>query len=146
MKINKKEKIECCADIIAFYKSKVVVVERLSFPKGLALVGGRLDVGESLEQCAVREFKEETGLNLSLDRQFKTYSKPNRDPRGQKVSTVFIGKAKGLIKNEVGKTKVLLIELKNFNNFKRKFVFDHAQILEDYLKSINNPKRNKVIE
>jgi 8-oxo-dGTP diphosphatase len=130
---KKNNQIESCADIIAFLDNKLVVIERLTEPQGLALVGGRLDLGESLEQCAVREFKEETGLNLKLEGQFKTYSDPKRDPRGQKVSTVFLGNAKGKIKNESGKTIVRLVDLKNFNKFKKYFVFDHGKILKDYL-------------
>jgi len=139
-----KEKIECCADVIAFHKGKLVVVGRLSFPEGLALVGGRLDPNESLEQCAVREFKEETGLDLRIDSQFRTYSDPNRDPRGQKVSTVFIGKATGKIKDEKGKTIVRLIDLEDFKKFEKDFVFDHSLILKDFLDNTNTFKTKKL--
>lgn len=141
---QKEAKIECCADIIAFMDEKLVIIERLSEPKGLALVGGRLDLGESLEQCAVREFKEETGLNLEIESQFGTYSDPERDPRGQKVSTVFVGKASGEIKNEKGKTIVRLVDLKDFDDFKKDFVFDHAQILNDFLDNTNTYKTKKL--
>ena len=143
---TKDTKIECCADVISFLNGKLVVVERLSEPKGLALVGGRLDPDESLEQCAIREFKEETGLDLKIDFQFRTYSDPNRDPRGQKVSTVFVGKATGNIRNEDGKTIVKLVDLKDFNKFKNKFVFDHTIILQDFLDHTNKFKNNKLTD
>jgi ADP-ribose pyrophosphatase YjhB (NUDIX family) len=126
--------IECCADVIAFHEGKLVLIERLSNPLGLALPGGRLDPGESLEQCAIREYKEETGLNLNLKGQFKTYSDPNRDPRGQKVSTVFYGFATGKIKNEVSKTRVVLYDLTQLDSAREKFVFDHYLIIQDFLK------------
>ncbi|MNY41854.1 Diadenosine hexaphosphate hydrolase [compost metagenome] len=32
------------------------------------LPGGGLDFGESFEQCAIREIKEETGLDISIER------------------------------------------------------------------------------
>ncbi|MGV8086156.1 MAG: NUDIX domain-containing protein [Candidatus Woesearchaeota archaeon] len=126
--------IECCADMIAFYESKLVLIERLSTPLGLALPGGRLDSGESLEQCAVREYLEETGLNFNLRDQFRTYSDPNRDPRGQKVSTVFYGLATGKIKNEVGKTRVILLDIKDLETIREKFVFDHYIVIKDFLR------------
>jgi len=127
--------IESCADVIALYKGKLVLVNRLKIPKGLAIPGGRLKVNESLEDCALREFKEETGLNLKINKQLGTYSNPNRDPRGQKVSTTFIGEAFGKIKNEKGKTKVILLNLEEIEKNKKKFVFDHYQIIQDFLKS-----------
>jgi 8-oxo-dGTP diphosphatase len=133
MEKQTRDKIECCTDMIAIYHAQLVMIERLNEPKGLALPGGRLEYGESLEQCAVREFKEETGLNFSIDKQFKVYSDPSRDPRGHKVSVVFIGRAKGEIVNESGKTKVVLIDLSNLPP-KENFAFDHYRILQDYLK------------
>jgi ADP-ribose pyrophosphatase YjhB (NUDIX family) len=33
-----------------------------------ALPGGRLDYGETFQECAVRELKEETGLDIKVDR------------------------------------------------------------------------------
>ena len=127
--------IECCADVIAFYEGKLVLIERLSNPLGLALPGGRLDCGESLEQCAMREYDEETGLILSLKGQFRTYSEPNRDPRGQKVSTVFYGLARGKIRNEISKTRVVLYDLTQLASAREKFFFDHYLIIQDFLKS-----------
>jgi 8-oxo-dGTP diphosphatase len=129
--------IESCADMIALYKGKLVLVNRLKIPKGLALPGGRLEANESLEECAVREFKEETGLDFKIKNQLGTYSNPNRDSRGQKVSTVFVGEAFGKIKNEKDKTKVILLNLENLENNKNKFAFDHYQIIQDFLHSEN---------
>ena len=136
------ESIQCCADVIAIHKWRrkywIVAIERLSEPIGVALPGGKLDPNESLEQCAVREFKEETGLDLELSRQLKTYSDPKRDPRGQKVSTVFLGIARGKITNEPGKTTVKPLPL-NWLKLKRKeksFVFDHFKMIEDHWSAI----------
>lgn len=130
-------KLEYCADAIALYDNKLVLVERLNFPKGLAIPGGRRDYIdgrlEPVEVCAVREFFEETGLNLVIERTIGTYDAPNRDPRGPKISTVVCDKANGAIKNEVGKTKVVLIDIAEIEQNKDKFVFDHYTILKDWL-------------
>jgi asparagine synthase (glutamine-hydrolysing) len=55
-----------------------------------------VDYGESLEEAAVREAREETGLEVELLCQFYTYSAPDRDPRFHTITTVYIAKAKGV--------------------------------------------------
>ncbi len=52
-----------------------------------ALPGGFIKVGqETIEQCALRELKEETGFEKAYLRQFSTYSDPDRDPREHVIS------------------------------------------------------------
>lgn len=61
-----------------------------AYPNCWALPGGFLDKGESIEQCAVRELKEETGLDARMMLPMGVFSKPDRDPRGQVISHAFL--------------------------------------------------------
>lgn len=82
-------------DIIIEIEGGIVLIERNNLPHGWALPGGFVDYGESYEHAAVREAKEETGLDVTLVRQFHSYSTPDRDPRQHTASTVFIATADG---------------------------------------------------
>jgi 8-oxo-dGTP diphosphatase len=57
----------------------------------LALPGGFVDDGETVEQAALRELEEETGVALEAGelRLAGVYSQPGRDPRGWTVSVLF---------------------------------------------------------
>jgi 8-oxo-dGTP diphosphatase len=73
---------------------QVLLVERKNDPfKGhLALPGGYLRGAETLDESALRELREETGLDgttLHLE-QLRTYSAPERDPRGRVITTAYL--------------------------------------------------------
>jgi len=74
---------------------RVVLVERRFPPLGWALPGGFVEVGETLEAAAVREAREETGLEVRLVELVGCYSDPRRDARGHSISAVYLGLADG---------------------------------------------------
>jgi 8-oxo-dGTP diphosphatase len=81
-------------DVIIPSEGRVVLIRRASEPYiGLwALPGGFVEVGETVEQAALREAAEETGLALELARLVGVYSDPERDPRGHNVSVAFLAR------------------------------------------------------
>lgn len=71
---------------------KVLLIQRANSPfkGGWAFPGGFLDMNETLEQCAIRELQEETGLVLKEFHQIGSYSGVSRDPRGRTITTAFL--------------------------------------------------------
>jgi O-acetyl-ADP-ribose deacetylase (regulator of RNase III)/ADP-ribose pyrophosphatase YjhB (NUDIX family) len=117
----------------------IVVIERSNPPFGLALPGGFVDYGESLEDAVTREMKEETALDITDLKQFHTYSQPGRDPRFHTICTVFLCKAQGKPKAGDDAAGLRIIKSEEIENLD--FAFDHKNILRDYLKfkQGNNP-------
>lgn len=72
-------------------KLKVLLVERGIDPfKGKwALPGGFLRMDECAEDGALRELKEETGLETAYIKQFHTFTAPNRDPRERVITIAY---------------------------------------------------------
>lgn len=110
---------------------RIILIERLNPPHGYALPGGFVDIGESLEQAAVREALEETSMRVTLKTLLGCYSKPDRDPRGHTVSAVFVAQGEGEPK---ARDDAKALQLIDPNNPHQPLVFDHAQILQDYLR------------
>jgi ADP-ribose pyrophosphatase YjhB (NUDIX family) len=116
-------------DIVIEYKGGIVLIRRKNPPHGWALPGGFVDYGECLEEAAVREASEETGLQIQLVRQLHTYSSPNRDPRHHTVSTVFIAKADGDLAADDDAADAGVFTAANLPT---PLVFDHQKIINDY--------------
>ena len=71
---------------------KVLLIERGLDPyKGCwAFPGGFLNPDESAEEGALRELKEETGVENAYIEQFHTYSTPDRDPRERVITIAYL--------------------------------------------------------
>lgn len=60
------------------------------FQNKWALPGGMVDEGETVENALIREMKEELTIDVQPQSILGVYSDPNRDPRGQVISVVFV--------------------------------------------------------
>jgi ADP-ribose pyrophosphatase YjhB (NUDIX family) len=111
----------------------IVLIERKNPPPGWALPGGFVDYGETLEEAAVREAREETSLDVELLGQFHAYSDPGRDPRLHTISTVFIARAKDAPSAADDARAAVVV---NPSDRSLPLAFDHRKILDDYLDSM----------
>jgi len=110
----------------------IVFIQRLNPPYGIALPGGFVDIGESVEDALLREMKEEVSLDVKIESLLGIYSNPKRDPRFHTASAVYICKAYGEPKAADDAKEVYMYSLDEIPF--DKLVFDHAEIMRDFLK------------
>ncbi len=116
-------------DLIIEYNDGIILIKRKNPPYGWALPGGFVDYDESLEAAAVREAREETGLDVELIRQFHAYSEPERDSRFHTITIVYIARAKGIPSAGDDAADVGVFAR---DNLPEDIAFDHRDILMDY--------------
>lgn len=113
----------------------VVLIERRNPPPGWALPGGFVDYGETVEHAAVREAKEETGLDIVLTGLLGVYSKPCRDARQHTLSITYTALALDVSGMSAGDDAgdVRFFSLDGLPEL----AFDHSDILRDFLSRLD---------
>lgn len=121
----------------------IVLIERRNPPYGWALPGGFVDYGESVEQAAVREAEEETGLEVQLLGLLGVYSSPDRDPRQHTMSVVFTATARDETRLKAGDDagRVCVASLDQLPEL----AFDHARILADFQQAWHKGKMQTTV-
>ena len=84
--------VGCGVVVEDFSRKNIAVIERKYQPYGYAFPAGMMEVGETAEQCAVRETKEETNLDVALRGVLTVISDPGFDPRWHAVSIYMVGR------------------------------------------------------
>ena len=120
-------------DAVIIYKNKIVLIRRKypPFQGELALPGGFVDIGETVEDACIREAYEETNLNVRIIKLIGIFSDPKRDPRGHNVSVAFL--CEPLSENETPKAKddAVAIEILKLEQLSSKRLsFDHIEIIK----------------
>ena len=114
---------------------KILLIERRNEPcKGCwAFPGGFLNMDETTEECAIRELKEETGLEITKVHQIGAYSAVDRDPRGRTITVAYLALMEHAeeVKGQDDAAKAQWFPL----NELPKLAFDHDKILNDALMS-----------
>jgi len=114
----------------------IVLIKRKNDPfKGSwAIPGGFQEIGETLEQTAIREMKEETGLDIIILDQLRVYSNPDRDPRGHVNSIGFVAKAYEIPRSGDDAAEAAVFPIEMMPKMYSSLAFDHKERLEEYLK------------
>lgn len=118
-------------DIIISHPGRgIVLVKRRFPPYGWALPGGFVDYGETVENAARREAKEETGIEVLLGDLVGVYSDPSRDARLHTISTVFAARCvdPDTLQSGDDAAEALFFPL----NGLPELAFDHGAIVQDY--------------
>ena len=115
----------------------VLLIERANDPfKGCwAFPGGFMDMEENAEDCAKRELKEETGMEVRSLEYLGTFSEVNRDPRGRTITIAYyavVEKSDVIGADDASRAKWFPIDSIP------SLAFDHEEILRVALKVLND--------
>lgn len=128
------------ADCVVFDKDgRLLLIRRKNppFQGQYALPGGFVDYGERMEEAALRELKEETGIGGRIIHLVGVYSRPDRDPRGHCVSAAYL--IDGLGQTATAGDDAASAEFVS-DYLGQKLAFDHDDIVADALAYLERQK------
>lgn len=114
-------------------QGRVLLIRRGNppFAGSLALPGGFVDVGETVEDAARREILEETGVKIGKLTLIGVYSDPARDPRAHICSVAFLARITRAAPSAGDDAADALWVAKPR---RAELAFDHQRILADAMK------------
>jgi bifunctional NMN adenylyltransferase/nudix hydrolase len=134
-------------DSIVFCKGHILIIKRKKNPgkNQYALPGGHLEVNEYIKDCAIRELKEETKIDVARPilenslKKVKIFDDPIRDPRGRYITHVHVFdlniKDLPAVKADDDAKEVRWLPFSEIDNLQNKFFIDHYQIIKNIIES-----------
>ena len=125
--------------IIQFPDGKILLVKRgtVVFKGHWALPGGRVEVGENVEQAVVREVKEETGLSVEIVGRIGEYRETGvqdgieYDYQPTCFSVKPVG---GKIKRQ--EKEIEEVKLFSLDEIPARLAFEHSSMIRDYAQMV----------
>jgi len=126
------KRIRLTTDAVIIDGSRILLIKRDKEPfRGKwALPGGHVEYGEKVEDAAIREAKEETGVDINLVSLLGVYSDPKRDPRSHSVAIAFICRPKTQDSRPLGGDDASEAKWWPLGGLP-KLAFDHALMVSD---------------
>ncbi len=138
-----KFKGRTATSIIPYSENRILLIKRITPPfiDYWALPGGRSETGEKVEQTAVREVQEETGLDVEVVRKVDDYREKGVQEGYEYdyYAACFVVKCVGgQFKRQ--KSEVDEIRLFALNELPDALAFEHARMIKDY---VTNEAKNE---
>lgn len=144
---KEKEPVFPTVDVVIQYKTSVLLVKRRDCGK-LALPGGHLEQGETFLQAAVREAREEIGLEInSKGLTFVcVLDAPNRDPRpGRRISLVYRVAANSRLVPTAGSDAETAAWYSIMRLKETELAFDHWKVIALLRQEMRTPEKSNLL-
>jgi len=122
-------------DAVILYNNNnnLILIRRKNppFQGDLALPGGFVDIGETVENACIRESQEETNLKVKISKLIGVFSNPKRDPRGHTVTIAFLCEPIDNRRKPKAQDDAAALEIIPLSKIsKLKLAFDHMEIIK----------------
>lgn len=119
-------------------KGEILLQKRSDKEELWGLPGGAVEIGESIDEAVIREVKEETGLNVTVEHLIGVYSKYFATyPNGDKAQSICYLFKCNIVSGDLKVDNEETFDLRFFdrNNIPKLFLEQHSDMLNDFLEN-----------